>query len=906
MSDLAKRLGGVLRSAQDQKLGRRAVRAGLLSQDDLQQPNGGIESMLRRKGVTLDQIRLLQAEIDREDFALFRPDRPPPPEVLSAGTDPDRRLAEFVLVSRLGQGGIGEVWKAWDTRLGRWVAVKLPVGAPDQDGVARRFTREALAAAKLSHPNIVSIYRVAEEGGRTFIVMQYIEGRILSQARLGLMGSVEAMRTVSLAVHYAHEHGVIHRDLKPGNIIIAGDGRAVVLDFGLAHLDDVARGQSREGLVAGTAAYMSPEQARGEPGARARATDIYSLGATLYEVATGRPPYDGNTFAETLEKVLYREPATPRSIVPSIPRDLEVVILKAIDKDPHRRYGTARELAEDLERCLRGEPVFARPTSITRTIRRGLRRHPRVASVVAALATGILLLLLWGGVESRRDRERRLEAFRGPARVALQAVLALRHAGANEEMMAFSPDLGPAAPEAPEVESLRGRLDRALLDDARALKAQERALALDPSYLPALYERLVLLARRGGRFRDLILEDAGRLQGLPEAQMFVVWGIKEAAGGNLAAARTDYERAIGADASLEEAWEGLARVWISSVGPHSPAAAQEEACREAEEILGRAIERDRGFVPHWVARGRARSLRGQLKSESGGEPEADFQAAEDDFGEALRRRPSAEAWIERAWLRIGEGVHAARGGEDPRRRFVEAEGDLAQALRADPGNPQALGARCRLHRLLGETRVAHGESVAVELEAVERESMLVPAWLDRAVLFGLRASYRHSLGEDAQADWVRSESLFEDAIRADAGDPEVWERRAFVRFLRRGGLGAAEADATRAIQMSAFFPRARLTRARIERALGRKPEALRDLEDAMASDPSYPDAWAERGELELEWGKELGAAGDRGAAREHLVQSVRHLEEASRSNPDLATRLRGSLREAKRGLLGTP
>src|SRR6185436_1894152 len=394
--DLARRLGSVLRGAQDRSLGLRALREGLISDQELSGPVG-VEDLLRGKGIAPEKIKELHAEIDRDDYALFRPDRAMPGEVSAVLGEPDRRLAEFVRVARLGQGGIGEVWKAWDTRLGRWVAVKLPMATPDLEGASERFTREALAAARLTHPSIVSIHRVAEESGRCFIVMQYIEGQPLRRAKLEPTTALAILRDVALAVHYAHEQGVIHRDLKPANIMLDLDGRPFVLDFGLAHLEEAGRVQSRENLVAGTAAYMSPEQARGGPAARERATDVYALGATLYEVVTGRPPYEGATFAETLEKVLHAEPAPPRSLEPSLSRDVEMVIQKAMDKEPARRYATAKEFSEDLDRCLRGEPVLARQGAVGKTIRRGLRQNPRLpwmaaAGILVAVAVGAWVL----------------------------------------------------------------------------------------------------------------------------------------------------------------------------------------------------------------------------------------------------------------------------------------------------------------------------------------------------------------------------------------------------------------------------------------------------------------------------------------------------------------------------------
>ena len=908
MTDLAKRLGNVLRGAQDQKLGHRAVRAGLLSDEEcaacLAKENGGIEALLRSKGIQNDQIHRLKEEIAREDFALFKPDRPPPAEVLAAGNDPERRLAEFVLVSRLGQGGIGEVWKAWDMRLGRWVAIKLPVATPDQEEIAKRFTREALAAARLSHPNIVSIFRVAEEGGRTFIVMQYVEGKVLTDLRLGLREALGVLESVSLAVHYAHEQGVIHRDLKPGNIMVGADGRAFILDFGLAHLQEAGRAHSRDNLVAGTAAYMSPEQARGEPGARERATDIYSLGATLYEAVTGRPPFEGVSFAGTLEKVLYRDAAAPRVLNPSVPRDVETVILKAMDKDPRRRYATARELAEDLDRCRRGDPVAARPTSFTRTLRRGLRKHPRASSLAGVFVVGLMALLLWAGVESHRERQRRVESFRERAQDALQAVLALRRVGANDGMADFAARLEESyretvarAPGAAEVDHLLGRVERAGLEDALAIGFQRRALEKDPEFAPALYEQIVLLSRRGPRGRDEIVR-AGerlRLEKLGPAESLTTRGILAFCKGEVIRSRELLEKAIAADPSLVEAWEALARSWLS-IGPYAPPASQEEAYREAVESLTRAIERDRGYVPHWIARGKARGAKAVLLSETGQEPDIEFQSAEDDFTEALKLRVSAETLIQRAMLRARLGAHRARLGAYAERSFHEAAADLEQALRAEPDSSAALRAGCLVNRLEAEQHLRTAQNVIGECESIERDAAKAGAWLDRAAAWGYRAA--------KEEEFSKAELFFTEALKSDAGDPEVWERRAYVR-LRRGALDEAEKDATRAIQMAPFFNRARLTRAVIRRARANYSEALKDLESVLSINAVDTDAWAERGRLELDWGRSQAAAGDRAGAREHFIQAVRHLEEATRLNPDLLTLLRPSLREAQRAVLGS-
>ncbi|MBV8881704.1 MAG: serine/threonine protein kinase, partial [Planctomycetaceae bacterium] len=217
--------------------------------------------------------------ISTSTISKIRSSRPMPPEVEAAKADPKNNLGPYVLVKEVGKGGMGRVYHAWDENVGRYVAVKV-ITTEDQSD-RERFVREAQIAGRLHHPSIATVYQAGEQGTRGYIAMQFIEGGPIDGQKLPLLSSLAMIRDAAHALSYAHEQGVIHRDLKPGNIVIGADGRPFVLDFGLAHLQQAGRVQSREGLVAGTAAYMSPEQARGESGARERATEIYSLGATL-------------------------------------------------------------------------------------------------------------------------------------------------------------------------------------------------------------------------------------------------------------------------------------------------------------------------------------------------------------------------------------------------------------------------------------------------------------------------------------------------------------------------------------------------------------------------------------------------------------------------------------------------
>ncbi len=972
------RLAGVVRGEQERNLGGRAVRLGLLKEEELAAllaAGTKIEDALLARGVDPADIARLRQSIDREEYAFFRPDRRLPPEVELAGADPERRLAEFIRVEPLGTGGLGEVWKAWDTRLGRWVAIKLPALAPTGEAASQRFSREALAAARLSHPNIVSIHRVAEEKGRPFIVMQYVEGRTLGRMKPALREALEIMRTVSLAVHHAHEQGVIHRDVKPGNIMIGNDGRAFVLDFGLAHLQDGA--QSREGLVAGTAAYMSPEQARGDASARERATDVYSLGATLYELATGRAPFAGATFAETVHRVIHQDPALPRALNPILPREAELVILKAMDKEPRRRYLTAQALAEDLDRCLRGEPLAAQGETGLRTLRRWSRRHPRIwAGAAVGASVLVALLLLWrvdAGREQKlvRVQETKVQAIRDLSRIALEAAIGLRRAGAGERMSEFLPRMessyveGVATdPSQPELDYLMGRFQRALLNEDRALELQERALAKAPDYPPALYERILLQAKRFGRrltetrLRSpagegvMTAEASRRLRwpglaemlaadpdltrmhdelargceklgekpapGLTEGHVLAAQGVFALHRGGFTAARELLSRAISANPSLEEAWESLGEAWLSGGGEGM--ATEEEALDHAERIYTHAIVHDRGYGPHWTGRGRARAARAQLKAESGRDPEADLQAAEDDFGEALRLGLAAAGGVGRAMVRAVRGTQRMRLGENPLRDWQGAEEDADRVLGPFPGHLSAMAVKGYVRRVRAEHRFARNEDPTPELQAFDRESGTATSpeiSLTRGMLRARAAAHRARKGEDASAEFVLALRSLEEALKSDPLSAGLWERRAQVRLLWGRDLEAAADDAARALELAPHLHQARLTRAVIRRVRAGKEEqagresvgllsdAMDDVTEILKQNPRSTEAWAEGGRVALDWGRHLQKFGDAGAGREHFTNAARHFEEALRLNEALSGALREPLREARRGLLGS-
>ncbi|WNG41060.1 protein kinase [Archangium violaceum] len=302
----------------------------------------------------------------------------------------------YEFLELLGRGGMGEVYKARDRRLDRTVALKFIRGEdPDR---AVRFLREARAQARIDHPNVCKVHEAGEVGGKAYIAMQLVKGQRLDQAAAGmsLPERLQVMREVAAGVHEAHRLGIIHRDLKPSNIMVerGEDGRLspVVMDFGLAYEVTQGHGLTETGTLMGTPSYMAPEQARGELRNIDRRSDVYSLGATLYELLTGVAPFTGDTLVDILAKVLHEEPLPPRARVPHLESELETIVLKCLSKEPDQRYSSARALAEDLGRYIDGDPILGQRPSLRYRLRRYARKHRTLVAVSGVSLACILLL----------------------------------------------------------------------------------------------------------------------------------------------------------------------------------------------------------------------------------------------------------------------------------------------------------------------------------------------------------------------------------------------------------------------------------------------------------------------------------------------------------------------------------
>lgn len=297
----------------------------------------------------------------------------------------EEKLAHFSLQRLLGQGGFGTVWLAEDLKLGRKVALKVPVAS---DGNIKSLLHEAKTAARLKHQHIVSVYEVGLEEDQVFIASEYIEGMtlrdLLSTGKQGYRKTVDLLIKIAEALQHAHENGVIHRDIKPANIMIDRQGNPYVTDFGLAKKISADASISSEGQVLGTAKYMSPEQASGKTRETDHRTDVYAIGVILFEMLTTHPPFRGNVRA-ILHQKIFEEAPSPKTLDPGIPKDLETICIKSLEKDADKRYQSAQEFADELKRFEAGEPIKARPISTVEKTWRWCRRRPGVATLLLSL-----------------------------------------------------------------------------------------------------------------------------------------------------------------------------------------------------------------------------------------------------------------------------------------------------------------------------------------------------------------------------------------------------------------------------------------------------------------------------------------------------------------------------------------
>ncbi len=361
-----------------------------------------------------------------------------PGAAVAGGTMPALRglvvgptIPGYQLLGELGRGGMGVVYKAQDVKLHRLVALKMILsGAYAEEADLVRFRLEAEAVAKLQHPNIVQVFEINECDGRPYFSLEFVDGGPLDKKLGGNplppRQAAELLEQLARAMHYAHQRDILHRDLKPANVLLTSDGTPKITDFGLAKkLDDKENSKTQGGTIMGTPSYMAPEQALGAD-AIGPAADIHSLGAILYEFLTGRPPFKGATVLDTLEQVRNQEPVPPSRLQPKVPKDLETIGLKCLQKNVAKRYATAGELADDVKRFLDGEPIQARPTSAWERAWKWARRRPGAAAAILVSVLALTLVVvgsIGANIMLTRERAKTEEAQRERALAQVEALL---------------------------------------------------------------------------------------------------------------------------------------------------------------------------------------------------------------------------------------------------------------------------------------------------------------------------------------------------------------------------------------------------------------------------------------------------------------------------------------------------
>jgi serine/threonine-protein kinase len=811
----------------------------------------------------------------------------------------------FVVGDLIGRGGMGQVYRAYDQRLQRAVALKLLKGDdPDQLG---RFLREAQAQARVVHDHVCRVYEVGEVGGKPYIAMQLIEGQPLfvsdgeaahlspALREMTVDQRVRLMQKVAEGIHAAHREGLIHRDIKPSNVMLErgpdGDFRPYVLDFGLAR-ELASSTVTSLGLAAGTPNFMAPEQARGDAGALDRRTDVYGLGATLYAILSGRPPFEGPSSLDVLIKVTEQE-APPLT---ELPADLQTIVTKALQKEPSQRYESARAFAEDLGRYLDGEPILARRTSLVSRLAKKARKHKKlVAASAAALVAFLVLGTLSVRAQLRAQTQMRLAGLFGQEVKAVESVMRIaqlapahdltpekalvreRMASIHAQMQA----IGSAA-EGPGYYALgRGHLVLGEYEDARtflerAWKAgyhgPEVAYALGQG-LGALYQREMEVAARirskeqrearlrqiEKEYRDPALEYLQQGRGLRLESPEYVEGL-------IAFYEKRYDTAVEkAQAAyarvpwLYEAHALEARVW-STVGREKHAVGQIEAAnqayRQAEDAYRVAAEvgRSAPSVPEGISRLEARLMQMELYSE-GANVEPHFRKGLEACDRALSLDPeSVEAHLTKCNLlwRMGESLY--RAGRDPRPLLGPSKQAGLQALRLHPQDANGYYGVGSAVEIQARYAFDHGEDPRPYLREAashyQRSLAIQPndenVWSSLSIIYGYASEYEDKHGRDPVPLLAKSEECGRIAVAVRPTAINLsnlsadYSDRARILMERGQDPTASLADAEhaldRALALNARYvtARNRWGEVHLQRALYRFLSAGEDPKDELA------------------------------------------------------------------------
>ena len=906
----------------DAPLGEIAVSRGYITEAQLEEC---LEEQQRiQPHVLLGELLLRRRYLTGEQLlrALAAQKKPEPAPQLPDGV----RIGKYTLLREIGRGGMGVVYEAEDPDLRRRVALKvLKHDSPDPTA-AERLRREAAIAAQLQHPNIIAVHEVGTTTGTRggpplpFIAMEFVEGRtlaeLLEEKKTDRKELLRILEEVARAVAHAHAQGVVHRDLKPANVIVDRTGRCFLGDFGIARAASFQTRLTEARFIVGTPEYMAPEQAEDRPEAIGPATDIHALGVLLYEILTGQRPFRAESPVALLRKIATDEPVSPSRLVASLEADLEVICLKALEKEGERRYASAEAFANDLERFRQGKSISVRPAGLAARLWRRLLRRRRTAAVAASSAAVLLLVIAALGAWGRRERREALRQLKDRMETSLRATLELRRAGDLARMKTFareSLDACEAAearyPGLAEPHALKGRMHRVLMNDAAAMEEQEIALGLDPGCDRARYERLVLRSRVLRRREEDLMNRAWRslgqkllhdpaatvrpedirvppkdqlatadpdVAGLRRLQEEDLRILEDSPAGDLREAelacarglagrsRTRLREALAREPALEEAVEALALL-----------EAQEDRYEQAVAVWTAGLEADKGCLTHLLGRGESRLRWGQRKFQAGDDPSVTLIAAVGDFTQALEKDPRQDAALRDrgiAHFLLGLSIGWSRL-DDATRQMQAAAEDLGRALDLNSKPPETWMWRGVARAALSAGRIFHledpiptckeaiadlGEAIRRDPQADEPYTWRALARIPWAVQLGLRREDPEPLYRESMAD-------LEQALRLNPGRGENWLARGNLETAWAGFQVARGRDASDILKAAAA-----------------------DLDIAIRKIPAGVEAPGKRGRIDLELSELPGED-----ARKRCSAAAGFFETVLARNPRSSTGLAG-------------